>query len=143
MTPRRLRRLADAAMVLAAAAILALTLSPPDTLLASGFNIDAGVGHFALFAALGVASALRFAVSARARRFPRSSLGAAFFGFWLFAAATELLQGPVGRDPNMTHWLLDMAGAVVGFLLGSLVLRTLIRPVQASRTRRARRTDPQ
>lgn len=128
-------------MLLAAAAILVLTLSPPDSLFAGGFDIDPGVGHFSLFAALGVASALRFAVSERARRFPRSSLGAAFFGFWLFAAATELLQGPVGRDPNLTDWLLDMAGAVVGFLVGSLLLRTLIRPVRASRARRERGAD--
>ena len=137
MTPRRLRRLADVGLLLTAAAIVVLTLSPPDTILADGWGVNSSVGHFALFATLGATSALRFAVSERARRFPRSSLGAAFFGFWLFAAATELLQGPIGRDPDLRDWMLDMAGAVVGFLLGSFVLRTLIRPMLAARARRA------
>jgi len=131
MQVRTVRRAANLLTLVSVAAILLGTLGPRDLLEPATLNLDHRFGHAALFASLGAASALRYAVSLRARRFSRSSLGVAFFGFWLLAAATELLQGPVGRHPDFTDWLADMGGAVAGFLGGSALFRlALSRAVQ-------------
>jgi VanZ family protein len=126
MQDRTLRRLADLGTLAIVAAILVGTLSPPGSPTYTTFGLNPKLGHFGLFAALGVTSALRFAVSARARRYPRSTLGMAFFGFWILGAGTEFLQGFVGRDPAFSDWLIDMCSAVGGFLGGSLALRLLL-----------------
>jgi VanZ family protein len=123
MRPRSLRRVADILTLAVVGAILVGTLSPPGSPTDTTFGLNPNLGHLALFGALGVSSALRFAVSGRARRFPRSTLGMVFFGFWLLAAGTEFLQGFVGRDPSFSDWVIDMVSAIAGFLGGSAALR--------------------
>ncbi len=126
MPPRRLRRVADALSLVIVAAILVGTLSPPGSPTATTFGLNPDYGHLGLFCALGVASALRYVVSPRARRYPRSTLAMVFFGFWILAGGTEFLQGFVGRDPSFSDWLIDMGGAALGFIGGSFALRMLL-----------------
>lgn len=92
------------------------------------FGAPCAAGHFALFALLGAASAVRFAVSEAARRSPRRSLAMVVLALWLFAAAGELAQGAVeGRDSDLADWAADMAGALTGLFLGGALLRGLLR----------------
>jgi VanZ family protein len=45
---------------------------------------------------------------------------------WIFASATELAQGRIGRDPSLGDWAADMAGGVGGLLGGGFLLRALV-----------------
>lgn len=91
------------------------------------FGLPCLAWHFGLFAALGVAIAARYATSEAARRSPRRVLGMVVLVIWLFAAASEMAQGWVdGRDPQLVDWVANMAGAIVGLLLGSAALRWLL-----------------
>jgi VanZ family protein len=127
MSASRLRRLSLFATLLVVIAILVATLSPEGSPTATTFGLDHVLGHFLLFMALGAAAAPLFATSKTARRSPRRALVMTLLAFWVFAALTELAQGPVpGREPSLLDWFADMAGAIVGFLGGSAALRWLL-----------------
>ena len=128
MARAQLRGLAGAAIVVTVAAILWLTLTP-------GGGGDGGcplglpcaAGHFLLFAILGVALTARYAASDAARRSPRRVLLMMVLAVWIFAAADELAQTPIEhRSAELVDWLADMAGAITGMLLGSVILRRTI-----------------
>ena len=127
-----LRRLSTGAVAAVAAVILYETLTPAGEGASAArecrFGAPCAAGHFALFALLGAAAAVRFAVSEAARRSPRRALAMVVLALWVFAAASELGQGPVaGRDPDLADWAADMAGALTGLFLGGALLRGLLR----------------
>ena len=84
------------------------------------------VGHFGVFGLLGVALAGVFATSSLARQSPRRALVMLLLVLWIFAAITEIGQSYIDREPSLADWGADMAGAVVGLLAGSAVLRLLL-----------------
>jgi VanZ family protein len=84
------------------------------------------VGHFGIFALLGVALAGVFATSQMARRSPRRSLIMLLLVLWIFAAITEIGQSYIDREASLADWGADMAGAVVGLLGGGVLLRLLL-----------------
>ena len=49
-------------------------------------------------------------------------------GIVLLGGAIEIVQGGLGRDSQLTDWIADAVGAVVGVLLFVVVRRTLPRP---------------
>ena len=110
------------------AGILLATLTPLDGVEGGcPLGLPCLAWHFGLFAGLGVAIAARYATSDAARRSPQRVLGMVVLGVWMFAAATEIGQGWVdGREPQLIDWVADMAGAVTGLLLGSVLLRWLL-----------------
>ena len=123
-----LRRLSTGAIAVLAAVILYETLTPAGEGASAArecrFGAPCAAGHFALFALLGAAAAVRFAVSEAARR----SLAMVVLALWVFAAASELAQGPIaGREPDLADWAADMAGALTGLFLGGALLRGLLR----------------
>jgi VanZ family protein len=127
MSPARLRLTSAVATSAVGLVILVTTLSPQGAPTAATFGLDDLQAHFLLFAALGAGAAPGFAASDLARRSPRRALLMTLLAFWIFAALTELGQGPVeGRDPSLSDWLADMSGALVGFLGGSVLLRLLL-----------------
>lgn len=76
-------------------------------------------GHFALFLLLGVTAALAAGPTARAR-----VLVLVLAGLLVFAASTEVLQVTVPeRQPSLRDWLIDLAGATVGLVLGAGLAR--------------------
>ncbi len=126
------RRLSTGAIAVTAAVILYETLTPAGEGASAArecrFGAPCAAGHFALFALLGAAAAVRFAVSEAARRSPRRSLAMVVLALWLFAAAGELAQGAIdGRDSDLADWAVDMAGALTGLFLGGALLRGLLR----------------
>ena len=119
---------ATVAFYLLGAGILHATLTPNDGVEGGcPLGLPCLAWHFGLFAGLGVAIAARYATSDAARRSPQRVLGMVVLGVWMFAAATEIGQGWVdGREPQLIDWVADMAGAVTGLLLGSVLLRWLL-----------------
>ena len=139
MSHASLRTWSTVAIAGVAAVILVLTLGPWGTGDGDGgeecaFGLPCVLGHFGLFALLGVALAVRFATSEAARRSPARAMLAVLFGLWLFAAVDEIAQGYVDRDPQLEDWLADMAGALVGFFGAGFVARALA-PSMATPTR--------
>ena len=112
-------------MLLAGALILLTTLTPVNGNEGGCFaGVPCTLGHVLAFAILGVPVALRYATSRAAQRSPARVLLMVLVAIWLFAALDELAQGWVdGREPDLGDWLADMAGAVLGLAIGSLVLR--------------------
>ena len=113
-------------VLLAAALILLATLTPLDGEGSGGslLGLPDKLWHVLLFMLLGVPVALRYATSRAAARSPLRVLLMVVLAIWLFAALDELGQRWVdGRDPDLGDWIADMAGALTGLLLGSLVLR--------------------
>jgi hypothetical protein len=147
LTP--LRWFSQAATLASAAAILVLTLAPlPFNGASCLLGIPCDAGHFLTFGVLGVSLAGVFVTSAFARRSPRRALSMMLLGVWIFAAATEIAQGEVGRDPSLADWGADMAGAVAGLLGGGFALRLLLgrrlpvaAPVEPPAGSRSRRTS--
>ena len=90
------------------------------------FGIPCAVGHFAVFALLGAALAGVFATSSLARQSPRRALVMLLLVLWIFAAMTEIGQSYIEREPSLADWGADMAGAVVGLLVGGTLLRLLL-----------------
>jgi hypothetical protein len=132
VTPRILRLLALPAAIGCVLLILLLTLTD----VGGGGNVEIGVctfgvpcwlGHFVTFAALGVALAGWYATSAAAARSPQRVLVMIVLALWLFAALDELAQDQFGRDAELADWALDMAGALLGLLGGSILLRLIMR----------------
>jgi hypothetical protein len=130
---RTLRRWSGPAALACVLAILALTLTP----LGAGphgtalgiclFGLPCWLGHFATFAALGVALAGWYATSEVAARSPQRVLVMLLLALWLFAALDEFAQSQVGRDAEFGDWAMDMAGALLGLLGGSALLRAATR----------------
>lgn len=131
MTRSKLRALSWVGLALVVAAILLGTLTGAGGSGGGGgdcrFGLPCLLGHFLAFGALGVVAAVRFATSDVARRSPQRVLVMTVLAIWLFAGLDELAQGWVdGRDPSFEDWLADMVGAMLGLVLGSLGLRTLM-----------------
>ena len=126
VTERRLRALARVAVLATLAAVFGATLAPlGDLRLPLGLPAEAW--HMILFAALGASLALAYATSAAARRSPRRMLLMALLAIWLLASITELLQDPVpGREPQLSDWVADVVGGVLGFLLAGPVIRVML-----------------
>jgi VanZ family protein len=124
---QNVRRIAAVAAVLVAVFIVATTLTPV-AVDESGcaFGIPCTAGHFLAFGALGFTLAGVYATSRLARVAPRRALAMMFLAVWIFAALDELAQAAVGRDASLADWIADMAGALVGMLLGGFVLRALV-----------------
>ena len=96
----------------------------------SALDFDAGrmLGHAVLYALLGLALAVRFAASDVARQSPSRALGMIVLAIWILAAGTELAQAHVpGRAPELTDWLADMAGALIGLAVAGPLVRLLLR----------------
>ncbi len=140
LRPRQLRRISEVAIVLVVAVILVTSLSPGGSLAADpvrqsaleGSAVDFGAGraagHAALYALLGFAAAARFAVSDFARQAPYRALAMMLLAIWLIAGGSEAAQSYVpGRAPELTDWLLDMGGAIVGLAVAGPVIRRVIR----------------
>ncbi len=129
----QLRALSTVAIAALVAAILIFTLTPLGTSDEPGdicsFGLPCATGHFALFGALGVAIAGRYATSDAARRSPRRVLLMTLLVVWVFAAADELAQEwwVDGRDGQLTDWLTDMAGVFAGIAAGGYLLRRVVR----------------
>jgi VanZ family protein len=52
----------------------------------------------------------------------------ALLAIWLLASATELLQDSVpGRQPQLSDWVADVVGGVMGFLLAGPAIRVILR----------------
>lgn len=126
VTDRRLRALARIAVLATLAAVFGATLAPlGDLRLPLGLPAEAW--HLILFAALGASLALAYATSSAARRSPRRMLLMALLAIWLLASITELLQDPVpGRQPQLSDWVADVVGGVLGFLLAGPVIRVAL-----------------
>ena len=72
--------------------------------------------------------ALRYATSRAAARSPVRVLLMVILALWIFAALDELAQGWIdGREPSLQDWLADMAGALIGLAVGSVLLRIALR----------------
>ena len=129
----QLRALSTVAIVALVTAILIVTLTPLGTSEEPGDNCSFGlpcvIGHVALFGALGVGIAGRFATSDAARRSPRRVLLMTLLAVWVFAAADELAQEwwVDGRGGQLTDWLADMAGVLAGIPAGGFLLRRVVR----------------
>jgi hypothetical protein len=118
---------------LSVAIILLLTLTPlgegPANTLGDlcTFSLPCKLGHAVTFAALGFAAGAWYASSEAARRAPRRTLVAIVLAIWILAALDEQAQEFVGRNAELSDWLVDMAGAIAGLLGGSALLRLLLR----------------
>ncbi len=66
----------------------------------------------------------------RLRDFPVMPL---LLGLIAYAGLDEVLQGPVGRTPDVGDWLADVVGVVVGLLISLWATRALPRLVRWSR----------
>ncbi len=119
-----LQRAAALGAVVTIVLILATTLTP---LVASddgcAFGVPCTVGHAIAFGTLGLTLSGLYVTSSFARRNPRRALAMLLLAIWIFAAATEIAQGEVGRDPSLEDWAADMVGAVAGLLMGSFLIR--------------------
>ncbi|MEW4489039.1 VanZ family protein [Thalassoglobus sp. JC818] len=69
--------------------------------------------HFGAYFVLAVLSGMVF-LERHQLRLPVVSLA---FGLLLFAAIDEILQGPVGRQPDFFDWVSDGFGAIAGLLV--------------------------
>jgi VanZ family protein len=120
-------------IALTVAAILLLTLTPlgegPAGTLGDvcTFGLPCKLGHAVTFSALGIALGAWYASSDAARRAPRRTLVMLLLAVWILAAADEQAQQFVGRDAQLSDWLLDMAGALAGMFGGSALLRLVTR----------------
>ena len=129
MTREVLSAWASLGVLLTVALILIATLAP----LGSGLSgcplgLPCWAWHVLLFALLGVPVALRYATSRAAVRSPVRVLLMVLLGLWLFAALDELAQNWIdGREPALEDWIADMAGALIGLAVGSLLLRLALR----------------
>lgn len=131
MSRERLNAISKLAVIATVAVILLTTLTPFGT--GDGdssgcqFGLPCFLGHLVLFGILGVGVAGLYSTSDAARRAPRRVLAMTFIVIWVFAAADELAQDRVaGRSPEFEDWLADMIGAVLGIVLGSMLLRELL-----------------
>jgi len=118
-----LRRVAQAGTVMAALMILYATLVPRPA--HPSWLPDWGA-HFLLFMGLGMPSALWYATSDGARRSPQRVLAMTILALWLFGGLTEVAQEPIGREPALSDWAFDVAGAVTGFVIGGALWRLLL-----------------
>ncbi len=133
MHTRRVRLLADAGVVGAAALILVVMLDSnvPNNqafVAADGSYYTLGVlplvAHFSLFAVLGVAVALRQFVYRSRLTWQRAVVFLAVVA--IFAAADEQAQRWVaGHGPETVDWVADMAGAASGLMIGDRGFRIL------------------
>lgn len=114
MSASLIRRAGQAIAALSAAIIVYATLSPS----VSAGGMDDQLAHFILFFPLGLGGALWMAQldPASQRRSRLAALGAIL----VFAAATEIGQAVVDRDPSFTDFVADAAGTGAGVLLGGL-----------------------
>ncbi len=129
MTREVLSAWASLGVLLAGALILVATLLPPGSgVPGCPFGLPCALWHMLLFALLGVPVALRYATSRAAARSPLRVLVMVVLVLWIFAALTELAQNWIeGREPSLEDWLADMAGALIGLAVGSLLLRLALR----------------
>ncbi len=124
MNRQALRHLGQAATVASAALILFATLSPnpPDP-----GGMPDWVAHFGLFGLIGASAALWYATSDLARRSPQRALVGVLLALWLFGGLTELAQSMTAtRDASMSDLIVDVIGAVAGFLAGSVLWRAVL-----------------
>ena len=132
LTASTLRSLSWLGVLAIAGYILFATLGPGSggagqlALGRCAFGIPCVVGHFGIFALLGVALAGLFATSRSARQSPRRALAMLLLAIWIFAALTEMAQRYIDREPSLADWSADMAGAVTGLLVGGVLLRLLL-----------------
>jgi VanZ family protein len=140
LRPQQLRRASEVAIVLMVALILVTSLSPVGSFAADpirrsalegsaiDYDVLRAVGHGVLYALLGFAAAVRFAVSDYARRSPSRALAMMLLVIWLLAGGSEAMQSYVpGRAPELTDWLVDMAGAIVGLAVAGPAIRWIVR----------------
>jgi VanZ family protein len=113
LTPRR----ALAVTLLIAAIIAVLTLMPPG---AAALDVPGGdkLHHLLAFAALAFPVAL-----SQPRHVP-----AALIAIMLFGGIIELVQPRFGRSAELTDFLADAAGALIGSATGLGLRRMLLRP---------------
>ena len=125
MTRDVLSAWASLGVLLTVALILIATLAPlGGGLSGCPLGMPCWAWHVLLFALLGVPVALRYATSRAAVRSPVRVLLMVLLGLWLFAALDELAQNWIdGREPALEDWIADMAGALIGLAVGSLLLR--------------------
>ena len=122
MDASRLRRIGQAITAASAMIIAYATLAPG----VSAGDVDTRILHFLMFIPLGLGGALWMATLEPAAQ-KRARL--AILGLVLvFAAATEIGQGAVGRNPSVSDFIANAAGGGLGVLVGGLI---------ASRGRRA------
>lgn len=88
--------------------------------------MDDQLAHFLLFLPLGLGGALWMAqLEATAQRKSRLAILGVVLAF---AALTEIGQGFVDRDPSLSDFVADAAGAGVGVLVGSAIISRIRRP---------------
>ncbi len=125
MRRQALRRLAKIATAFSAVVILFATLVPnapdpgpvPDWLL-----------HVLLFMSMGFPAALWYATSDYSRRAPQRALLTVILTLWLFGGLTELAQSLTEtRSASFSDLASDVFGALVGFIIGGMVWRWLLR----------------
>ena len=129
MTREVLSAWASLGVLIAVALILVATLLPAGSgLPGCPLGLPCAVWHMLLFALLGVPVALRYATSQAAARSPVRVLLMVLLALWIFAALDELAQNWIdGREPALEDWFADMAGALIGLALGSVLLRLALR----------------
>lgn len=129
MTREVLSAWASLGVLLVGALILVVTLLPAGSgLPGCPLGIPCALWHVLLFALLGVPVALRYATSRAAARSPVRVLLMVILALWIFAALDELAQNWIdGREPSLQDWLADMAGALIGLAVGSVLLRLALR----------------
>ncbi|MYI83016.1 MAG: hypothetical protein F4056_06905 [Chloroflexi bacterium] len=129
MTREVLSAWASLGVLVVGALILVVTLLPPGSgVPGCPLGMPCAVWHGLLFALLGVPVALRYATSRAAARSPVRVLLMVILALWIFAALDELAQGWIdGREPSLEDWLADMAGALIGLAVGSVLLRFALR----------------
>ncbi len=118
LTPARVR---TGYRVVVAAYAVALFASTHLPLPAIVEELPASDKHLHLAAYAVLALLVGFWRGAATLATPRRLAGV-FAGLLIYAAFDEVLQGPVGRSPDVRDWLADAAGIVIG-LCAALVLR--------------------
>lgn len=121
MNGPRIRKLGQALTAISAGVIAYATLAPN----ISAGDTNATLAHFLLFLPLGAGSALWMALLPATTQ---KRVGVILLAIILiFAAATELAQGPIeGRTPSLNDWFADAAGGALGILLGRLVASQIV-----------------
>ncbi len=132
MSRTLLRRVSIFAVLASVAGILLLTLTPLGAGPAGAWGdvcalgVPCSLGHAAAFLVLGMALAGWYATSQAARRSPARILVMLLLGLWIFAALDEMAQSLVGREAELSDWITDMVGGLLGLFGGSALLRLVM-----------------
>ncbi|HEV2293721.1 MAG TPA: VanZ family protein [Tepidisphaeraceae bacterium] len=125
MTPRRLRRAAWTITALYAGFHFVMTHLPPGNVPA--LRTSDKTLHFLSYGFLSGCLYLTLWVSGISIR--RAGL-LVLFSSATFAVFDEILQAPIGRDPELMDWVVDVAAAVVAVVCFSLVRLAIRKPAE-------------